>query len=128
MSCGLCGKSSCSCTVNPTALLPHYNNPCNVCEEDSTKYIYIHRYTAAIKIMNEWITPAEGQIAVLQVPALVDMVVGASLWHPQYGYYLIIAFDAERQLLQIRNDRANTNAAPGSRVPSCTNFLLTVTP
>ncbi len=83
--------------------VPYYSDVCQASKETHGVTTYVYKYSAAIKIENAWVVPSENQVTILNVENLVNIVVGASLWHPLFGYYLIVAFDPIRHALTIEN-------------------------
>lgn len=107
---------------------PYYSHPCDIelGSEDTTRYV--HRYVAAIRVANNWTIPAEMSIAVLDVPALTEVLLGSWLWHPVYGYFEIQSYDPISQQIGIGNYQLAGNALPGTPVPACTQFIISPRP
>lgn len=130
MTCAYCGNAGgCSCQVARALVVPHYSQPCGDCAEDHNTVVCVHRYSAAVKVMNSWVIPAANQLSTLQVPALADIVPGCALWHPFYGFFRVVSFDSEAQVVKVeRVYSGNDAAAAGTAVPSCTSLVVTVDP
>lgn len=105
MACGCgCGTPMCSCNVN--------------CADVCT----------AIQIQNSFNLPACNQTAVLTVPGLKNIVVGAYLWNPTYGYFLVSSFNGITGQIIVTNLCSSGNAAPGTIVPQATMFTVAQPP
>lgn len=130
MTCSLCGNTNgCSCQVARLLMAPHYSQPCGSCPEDHDKVVVAHRYSAAVKVANAWVIPAENQLSTLYVPALVDIVPGCALWHPTYGFFRVVSYDPEAQIVKVERAYSGDNAsAAGTPIPSCTSLVVTVDP
>jgi hypothetical protein len=77
-----------------------------------------------VRIPNQWAVPANNSGIKLQLPAVVDLVVGSCLWNPDFGYFLITSFDKQGQIVTIERKSTATTAQPGTLVPSCTKFIF----
>lgn len=104
---------------------PFYTHPCSEVTEDHSRNIILHQYVGCIKIPNQWAIPLDSVAVRLEVPAVVDLLVGSNLWHPEYGYFLITAYDKQGQKVQLQRTSDLDNAAPGTVVPGCTKFIIT---
>jgi len=62
------------------------------------------------------------------VPGLKNVLIGAYIWNPTYGYFLITAFDAYTSQLTIQNTCLSDNAPAGTTVPALTGFAITSIP
>lgn len=134
MSCSSCGGSNCSggtsCCGNVQG------NSCNqpfytcapACAEDHTEKIVINCLSASIRTANPWNIPACGLTAVVIVNGLKAIPIGVNLWDKDLGYFEVIAFDANSSQITIRNNCISGNAAAGTAVPACTEFIITATP
>lgn len=135
-NCGSVSRGTAGCTCGgvilpaPTTIQPFYMNQ-PMSPEDSTKYIFQGQYSYGITFPADWNTPLIGASAILKTPTVTSNIpIGAWLWNVQFGYFQIVAFDFENQLLTITNSASTQDqvVVPGSAVPSCTTFLLTPTP
>lgn len=75
-----------------------------------------------------WNIPICSANAVLTVPGLKNVLIGAYIWNPTYGYFLISSFDAYTSQLTITNTCLSDNAIPGTTVPALTGFAITSIP
>lgn len=104
---------------------PYYTHPCEEVTEDHARHVLLHQYVGCVKIPNEWAVPSGTTSARLDLPAVVDLVVGSCLWNPDYGYFLITSFDKKGQTVTVQRKETPTTAGPGTVVPSCTKFIFT---
>jgi len=52
------------------------------------------------------------------------VLIGSYIWNPTYGWFQITAFDSVTEQLTVLNNCFTANAAPGTPVPSCTQFVF----
>ncbi len=151
MSCSVCGSNvPCNCNYgpnlvqdpaaccNPTpsgccqnvvvpAPTPFYNCA-PACPENHTQKIVIQSFRADVKIVDSWNVPACDLSAVVNTESLNAIVVGSYLWNPTYGYFLITAFNSGTGQITLLNPCVTGNASPGTQIPACTEFTVTVPP
>lgn len=106
MSCG-CSSNYVQCCTTPT----NCSDLCN-----------------SFVATNSWNIPAIGANAVLNVSNLKQLVVGTYIYHPSYGYFKIISFDATLGQLTVTNEGTYGNALAGVIIPAATPFLNVDTP
>lgn len=129
---GCCGSSSaaisscCSNIVQATPL-PHYSCA-PACPEDHTQKIVINKFAADIKITSSWNVPVCGESAIVTVPGLTAIAIGSYIWNAEFGYFEVTAFNAGTQQITIANRCTDGNAAAGTNVPACTEFIVTDPP
>lgn len=104
---------------------PFYSHPCDI-QEDHARHIVVHQYVACIRVPNVWAVPESS--VWLEVPALVDALVGSCIWNPDYGYFLITAYDKEAQKILVERLNVSGTALPGVVIPLCTKFIFTARP
>lgn len=122
MTCNNCGCiDPCSCSSGQK---PYYTDTCLQECQSHCKKTFICQYSPVVRIQNSWAVPNEVDLITLKVPALVDILIGAILWNPTYGSYVIISYDQEGQSVKIQKGADNTTPL-GTVIPSCTKFLLT---
>ena len=150
MSCTVCGSNTpcrchacttdaalpCGTTVTPggccqnvVQATPQPFYACApACPEDHTKKIILQQFFGTITITDSWNIPACGQTAVLNVMGLKSINIGAYIWNTSYGYFEVTAFNSGTGQITIVNNCNDGNASPGTNVPSCTDFTITVPP
>lgn len=111
--------------INYVSEEPFFTHPCAEQLEDNARHILLHQYVACIKIPNTWAIPTDSTGVILNVPALVDILIGCSIWNPNYGYFLVMSYDKQGQKIVVMNKVLNVNVTPGTVVPSCTKFIIT---
>lgn len=116
---------TCNNCDNPGLLGPFYTNPCSEVTEDHARHIIVHQYVACFKITNEWAIPLPDQLIWVEVPAMVDMLTGSCIWNPDYGYFVVVAFDKVAQKVRLQRKDGDTTAPAGTIIPSCTKFIST---
>jgi hypothetical protein len=121
-----CPSQGC-CTPVPSTPVPYYQCA-PVCAEDHTKKITIQQFYTTVKVDNTWNIPACGETAVLSVAGLKSVEPGAYLWASEYGYFEIVSFDAANGEVTVQNNCNEGNAAVGTSVPACTDFIVSDPP
>lgn len=105
MGCNSCGSNRCTCCPS-------------TCPE----------VCAAVFIKNSWTIPACNQQAVLHVPYLKSILVGSYIWNPNYGFFLVTAFNNLTSQVTIKNECLVGNAVAGTSVAACTVFMNSAPP
>lgn len=116
----------CDDTVTSLFNEPFYLNSC--IQQDHSSHVFLHQYIACLRISTEWIVPNDESEVWVEVPALVDVLIGSALWNPDYGYFLITAFDKKAQKLKLERYDTDFTADAGTTIPSCTKFIVVVPP
>lgn len=150
MSCRVCGSNAnCGCTscvtdpalpcggnvtaggccqnvVAPTPT-PYY--ACApACPESHMQKVIIQSFSADIKIQDSWNVPVCNGSAIINSISLRAVVVGSYIWNPAYGYFQITAFNSGTGQITVLNNCNAGNASPGTNIPACTEFTVTVPP
>lgn len=122
-------QSSSSCCGNqvPATALPYY--ACApACPEDHKETVLIQQFYTAVKIANAWNVPECGETAEISVPGVKNIVIGSYLWNEEFGYFEITAFNASTGKVTVINNCNENNAAAGTAVPSCSEFIISDPP
>lgn len=126
--CNSCNYgNNCYGNVVPASPQPYFNCA-PACQETNTQKVIINQFAAALKVANSWNVPACGLTATLTIPGLVAITIGSYLWNAEFGYFEITAFDSGLQQVTVLNNCNEGNAAAGTNVPSCTEFLNAAPP
>lgn len=145
MSCTTCGSNvPCGCLPASDPCSTSYGGTCTgntvpgvpqpyfacapICQESNTQKVVINQFAQALKVANSWNVPACGLTATLSIPGLVSIVIGSYLWNETYGYFEVTAFDSGLQQVTVINNCNEGNAAAGTAVPACTEFINTAPP
>lgn len=124
MGCTTCGKTtSCGCTSG----IPYYVTA-ETCPEDNCLKVYEGKFSFAVCPQSSWNVPLCGHTAMLSIEGLQGASVGSYMWHTTFGYFEITSIDEARGFLGITNNCTEGNAAPGTQIPACTCFVVTVPP
>lgn len=121
MSCRSCSRNPCACNIVP---LPYYEDACfqeNQCEGVQV----FNQYSAVLRISTEWAVPQADSILTLKVAALADILIGAAIWNPEYGEYIVVAYIQEEQLIKVVKYVGN-DVPVGTVIPSCTKFIVSI--
>lgn len=122
MTCNSCGcAETCCCS---SGLTPYYTNTCQSNQEHCDTPILCN-YSPVVRVENEWAVPLANQLITLKIPALTDILIGATIWNPDYGTYLIVSYDEEGQAVKVMKTDFN-KVAEGTVIPSCTKFIITI--
>lgn len=98
------------------------------CPENHCEIHQTNCFSTVVKVQNTWVIPSCGSTAVLSVPDVLMVLPGSYLWNETYGYFEITEFNASTREITIRNNCNEGNAAPGTQVVTCTNFIVTAIP
>lgn len=121
--CNSCGSSTgCNCSSTP------FYSTADVCAEDHTQTIYQAQYAYSICPDVSWNVPVCGGAALLSVPGIIGITIGAYIWHPAYGFFQITSVNAKTGKVGIINSCVAGNASPGTQIPKCTCFIVTIPP
>lgn len=129
MACSSCGSTNCSSGLcsSCSSSIPYYSQT-GVCAEDHCQKIYQQQFFFSVCPQVSWNVPLCGQTAILSVPGVAGAVVGSFLWNEVYGYFEINSVDSARGQIGIVNNCTVGNASPGTQIPACTCFIVTVPP
>lgn len=121
-----CGArcSNCSCGGTPA---PYYNQGGAVQEEHYVPTT-VNRFVTALSVSCAFVMPACGKTAAIRFDGLGQMLVGSYLWNPLYGFLLVTRFDSLTGDVVVQNECLTGNAVPGTIIPKCTLFNITVPP
>ncbi len=98
------------------------------CPENNCLEIRTIEYNAALKTGADFVIPACGQTAIVNIPGLTLAHVGSFIYNTTYGYLRITGYDSLTQTIVVENTCAAGNASPGTTVPNCTTFIVTDAP
>lgn len=130
-SCG-CGNPSCcgTCGCNtalPASPLPFY--ACApACPENHKQTVVVQNFYYDIAAQNTWNVPDCGETAVLYVPGIKSIAIGAYIWSSEFGYFEVTAFDSSSNQVTVINNCNEDNAAAGTNVPACSKFTVSDPP
>lgn len=132
-TCGTNGNCACNSGANCiTNLIPASPQPfyscAPTCQETNTQRIVVNQFAVALKVVNSWNVPACEGSSIVTIPGLVSITIGSYLWNEEFGYFEITAFDSGLQQVTLVNHCTTGNAAPGTNIPACTEFLNTAPP
>lgn len=119
MSCSSCKNTSSSCKSCSSPC----TKACGVCVCPQCTAV-----CTALVVSNSWNVPACGAEAVLSIPGLTTVLIGAYIYNPTYGRFRITAFDSVNQQVTVINECLSGNAAPGTVVPALTSFIFSAPP
>lgn len=126
MTCNRCGSHT-SCNCRSCSSVPYYQTA-DVCPEDNCQKIYEQQFSFGLCSSTGWNVPSCWQTAVIEVGNLLGASVGSYVWHETYGYFKITSVDVAKGTIGITNTCVDGNAAPGTQIPPCTCFVVTVPP
>jgi len=128
MSCNNCGmRYGCSCNCRPSGQMPYYQTDPSLQKNNGCKEkIYIANFQPVLRVQGQWAVPLADEIVSIQIAALADIMIGSILWNPDYGAYLIVAYD-DNDLIKVVKTGSNS-VANGTPIPPCTKFVVTTPP
>lgn len=124
---GSCSASCnpCSCNATPA---PYYDNCSTPVQEEHCIPTTVQQFVTALSSASAFVMPACNQTAVITFAGLARMLVGSYLWNPLYGFLVVTGFDPLSGQVRVQNECLTGNAAPGTIIPRCTLFNVTVPP
>lgn len=128
MGCSKCGTGLCKCGCSTSGVASPYYTNASMCVEDHTQNVIVPQFEYGVCPRDAWNVPQCGGSAVLSVPGLAGVSIGSFIWAAGYGYFEIVAADSQNETLTITNLCTAGNANPGSQIPACTCFTVTVPP
>lgn len=127
-----CGNPSCGGDCGCGTPLPATPTPfyacAPVCPESHTQTLVVQNFYYDIAAQNTWNIPNCGETAVLFVPGLKSIAIGAYIWSSEFGYLEVTAFNASTNQLTVKNNCNAGNAGPGTNVPACSKFTVSDPP
>src|SRR5688572_27772215 len=81
--------------------------------------------SSALITGNVWQVPACDGTAGVLFPCMTSALIGAYIYNPVYGAFLITAFNSTTNVVTVQNTCIEGNAAPGTSVPSGSSFIFT---
>jgi hypothetical protein len=102
----------------------YYTNACDEVLADHARHLIVHQYVACVKVKNEWAVPQSDELLWLDLPALVDVLIGSCLWNPDYGFFKITAYDRQAHKVQVQRKDVAGTASAGTVIPMCTKFIF----
>jgi len=151
MSCVTCGGSPCFCKTANSLCLQCGGSPCccgantdcspilratpapfyqsaQACPEDHSTVNNYQQFYTALKAQNSWNVPICGGASNLYVDGLKNLLIGSYLWSTSFGYFQVLSFDPDTGLIVVQNNCTDGNAAIGTQVPGCSNFIVAPPP
>lgn len=99
-----------------------------LCPEDHTQQIVVQKFNATLIIRNSWNIPACEESITVIIEGLTNIQVGSFLWSQAYGYFKVISFNLDTSEVTLENLCNSGNAAVGTQVPECSDFVVTDPP
>lgn len=100
----------------------------SVCPEDHTQQIVIQKFNATLITRDAWNIPDCESLVQTVIPGLTNIEIGSYLWNTVYGYFRVDGFNADTSEVTLQNLCNEGNAAVGTEVPACTDFIVTDPP
>lgn len=118
---------SCDGCKHPVVPQAYYEEVASEVTENHDTVVLQSKYAAGVLVCDPFNTPAiDNEVQVfLRDVAVIN--VGAYLYNPQYGYYLITRWNPEYSVVNVRNDGIDGNN-PGAFVRANTVFLVAPKP
>ncbi len=124
--CSTCNNSPCGCPQTP------YYEKAACCPEDNRQYVDTKVLVGSVKNAQDFSMPACGAQLRVRFNYVGDFPTGSWLWASGYGFLTIVNYNAITEELTLRNDcpavacNVQTQASPGTPIPACTVWTLTV--
>lgn len=118
------------CGCNPVSIpcpQPFYSEAPAVQQPNCTPG-YVCWFYTSLKSKDAWNIPACGSTAVVAFTNLKTALIGGQIWNGLYGYFEVTAFNADTGEVTVKNNCVDGNAAPGTAVPKCAEFIVAPPP
>lgn len=122
-----CSPADRCSTPGPATPAPYYQCA-PTCQEDHCQQVNVFNYATSICVNYAFNMPACGETANIYFTDVKNLLVGAYLWHPTYGYLEVVGFNNQTGQAIVKNNCNDGNAAVGTNIPACTCFVVTATP
>lgn len=116
-----CCSSWPACNCNPSAAQPYYTESCVQQSQEHGICYTACQYTTILSISNTWAVPVAEAILTLQLSGPVSVLIGATIWNPDYGEYEIVS-QGDQSIKVIKADGNTTEE--GTVIPACTKFII----
>lgn len=116
---------TCSDSVPAGTPVPYYMQAPAIQQNNCQQFI-TQQFSTTVKSNSAWNVPVCGGIAsaTFSLPNVTTLLVGSNLWNESYGYFEVIAWVAATQMVTVANNCVEGNAAAGTFIPACTEFLV----
>ncbi len=114
-----------SCGTPPQ---PYYKNDKNSLTQDHAAIFRDTQFAAGIRIKDEFVVPQIGEDVQVCSKELVNVLVGAYVWSPAYGYLKIDHWDSCTGKMGLLNEGIEGSAIPGTVVSEGSLFAVTARP
>lgn len=119
-----CGCNPCQCNSSQVGAPTPYYNSCTGIQETHCKTVVQSQYVTAVTSSTTFNMPACNFTAVIVIPGLTKIQIGAYLWNSTYGYLEVVSFDFASGQITVKNNCEAGNASPGTNIPACTLFNI----
>lgn len=107
---------------------PYYEEVSESVVECHKTVVHQNIYAAGVLASEPWNVPEVNEDVAVQLEGVTIIPVGAYLYNPNYGYYLISQWNPKSGQVGLVNDGILGNAGPGTYVPANIPFLITPKP
>lgn len=128
MVCNKCRPGACTCGCSSSGVGAPYYSKTPMCVEDHIQEVIEPRFAFALCPTTGWNVPLCGGTSVLNVPGVEAVSVGSYIYNSDYGYFEISGVDYAAETITVTNNCTAGNASPGTQIPQCTCFVVTVPP
>lgn len=116
------------CITCGTPPQPYYTDQNNSLTQDHAAIFEDTKFAAGIQIGEEFVVPAFGTDTQLCAKNLTNVVLGAYVWNPAYGYLKIVHWDSCLRKIGLLNEDISGAAIPGTVVSEGTLFTVSPRP
>ncbi len=131
ISPGGCSTPNCGCGSSAVTPCTPYYQKVSMCPEDNKQTVYVQRISQVFKAKSSFAMPACGASIRVVFDGISDVAIGGWLWASGLGYLQIEGFNPYTQEIEVSNpcpESCGDQAAPGTPIPACTVFILSVPP
>lgn len=107
---------------------PYYEEVSSETVQNHQSIFVDSQFAIGIQCSQRWTIPLEGHEVDVEFPQVVNVPVGAYLYHPLYGYFKISKWNPDTHVCGLTNEAITGTAAPGTTVAAGTLFVATARP
>ena len=123
MTCKNCGKN-----INTAGPKPYYEEVNDEVKEDHKQYLVGTTFAVGVSSPDSFNIPNVDEDVAVVFPDVINIIVGAYLYNPQYGFLKITHWNPHNWTVGLMNDNIEGTAAPGTYVKEGTKFVVTPKP
>lgn len=129
---GCCTPKTAGCCVPTVGPQGAYYEKVSTCPEDNTKVVCTNTVSQVFKSKQSFCMPDCGARIRVVFEGISDVAIGAWMWAYGIGFLEVAGFNPYTSEIELENpcpeDPCQPQVPPGTPIPACTVFVLTVPP